>query len=246
MAYQLFAACSSHVGRLRGSNEDNYCFDGGCKAVELSSLAAPLHLDRPLTGTECFAVFDGIGGVSFGETAAYTAAEKLCALVRAGEAKSPEKVAAALNLAVVEKKRELWADHMGTTLAMLCLSETRAYSCNLGDSRVYLLRNGELRQLSRDHVCRTREQGQKPPLNQYLGIDTKELRLVPTVAAEDLHQEDTFLLCSDGLTDMLSDEEISAILSTHTSAAACTEQLISSALDHGGRDNITVILCRIL
>lgn len=253
MAYMLYAACGSNVGRLRGSNEDNFCFDGGCKAEALSGLEVPLRLDRPLVGTDCFAVFDGMGGESFGEAAAYAAAEALCACIGAGKTAAfdsearLEELTAALNLAVVEKKRELLADHMGTTLAMLCLSGTRAWACNLGDSRVYLFRDGELRQLSRDHVRRTRSQDrEKPPLNQYLGIDPKELRIVPTITAEELHLEDIFLLCSDGLTDMLSEEELKGILGRCSSAAACTEQLIAAALEKGGRDNVTVILCRIL
>lgn len=120
------------------------------------------------------------------------------------------------------------------------------YSCNLGDSRAYRLRNGEFLQISHDHVeTRSLAVGRKAPLTQHLGINPEDMLIEPYIAKDKVFPGDQYLLCSDGLTDMLTNFEISDIMLSSEDAESCVTHLINAALEHGGRDNITVIICRI-
>ena len=252
MAFELYAACGCNVGNLRMTNEDNFFFHGQCLEEVNRGLAAPLTMNCPLDTPVCVAVFDGMGGEECGEVASHAAAEKLKSIsakeagVRPGE-EALEALSADLNLAVVQQKRALHTEKMGTTQVLLCFDRKQVYACNLGDSRAYRLRDGELEQLSRDHVSQLVMPGQlKAPLNQYLGIDPGELRLVPTIVKGKLKLGDTYLLCSDGLTDMVSEEEIRDILQANPVTRSCVTALIDAALKNGGMDNVTVIVCSIL
>ena len=133
---------------------------------------------------------------------------------------------------------------MGSTLAGLLLEKGNAYSFNLGDSRVYLLRNRELKQISIDHVDSRAffKKNTKPSLTQHLGIDEEEFLVEPSISRLELQAGDRYMLCSDGLTDMVSDEQIKDLLEKAESASNAVRKLIDTALDNGGRDNITVIV----
>ena len=136
--------------------------------------------------------------------------------------------------------------HTGTTLAALYITHRRVCVCNVGDSRVYRLRGKELSQLSQDHVDgRPYPPGVKPPLMQHLGIDPKELLIRPYITKGRIAEGDCYLLCSDGLTDMLTELQIADMMIRIPDVTACAEALVKAALNHGGRDNVTVIVCRI-
>ncbi len=252
MAYILDAACACHVGRLRKTNEDNFYFDGRCLEENNLGLKQPVVMRKALRGDLIVAVMDGMGGENFGECASFAAAESLKkAEERLKGFFVPEKrflgeTAQMLNEAVVSKARELLTTHMGSTLALLCFTRSQVYSCNLGDSRAYRLRAGEFLQLTEDHVESRINAGEKKPrLTQYLGIDPEEVLIEPHIAKGDLRRGDQYLLCSDGLTDMLGNAEIAAILQEEESAENCAQKLIDAALEKGGKDNVTVIVCRI-
>ena len=135
---------------------------------------------------------------------------------------------------------------MGSTIAMLMFFGDQPYVCNLGDSRIYRFRDDELMQISEDHLEPVPPgSGRKPRLVQHLGIFEEEMRLEPYIAKGALKRGDVFLLCSDGLTDMVSPAEICLILKETRSEKRAVERLIELALEHGGRDNTTVIVCRI-
>jgi serine/threonine protein phosphatase PrpC len=131
---------------------------------------------------------------------------------------------------------------MGTTAAMLCISGEEASLCSVGDSRIFRLRRGRLEQLNRLHTepCAF---GNKPGLYQYLGIPETEQLLEPDLRRERLRQGDEYLLCTDGLTDMLTQTEMEQILNEQPAGKAA-QQLLEAALERGGKDNITLILCR--
>jgi protein phosphatase len=121
----------------------------------------------------------------------------------------------------------------------------------LGDSRAYRYRQGEFMQLSVDHTDAAviKERGitnRRPRLTQYLGIDQQELILEPAISKGEIHKGDWYLLCSDGVTDMLSNFEIADIIHRAKNAEQCVTQIINAALEKGGRDNITAIVCRII
>ena len=250
MGYLLEAACCCHMGKIRKNNEDNFLFNGNCLEEENNGLSTPAVMETVLDGEVPFAVFDGMGGINYGETASYTAAAKMKEEVSSdrlvSESGCLQNLCNGLNEAVVARARELGTEYMGSTMVMLCFNARTVYACNLGDSRAYLLRGGKLLQLSEDHVeVREGSKKKKAPLTQHLGIDPELLRIEPHIVKKTLQADDQYLLCSDGLTDMLSDSEIAVIMAQAVSAEACAKLLVESALDHGGRDNVTVIICRI-
>ncbi|MCD8157265.1 MAG: hypothetical protein LUD53_07575, partial [Clostridiales bacterium] len=114
--------------------------------------------------------------------------------------------------------------------------------CNIGDSRIFRLSKGQMEQLSMDHVG-VAPYGRKPPLSQNLGIPPTEMLIEPYAATAAYREGDIYLICSDGLTDMLSTNQIAQVLGQYPieTAAGC---LLEKALERGGRDNITIILCR--
>lgn len=253
MSLILDAACLCHTGRLRKNNEDNFYFNGRCLEAEHSGLRQPEVMAAPLTKEICLALFDGMGGESYGELASFAAASRLQTYSRKlsdyfiPARKFLKDLSRELNGAVVEQKASLHTEHMGSTMAACFFTRTDVYICNVGDSRAYRLREGEFLQLSKDHVERLPEGSRgKAPLTQYLGLDPEELRLEPYIAKGDLRHGDMYLLCSDGLTDMLSNLEIADILHRAESMEHCVQELVDQALEHGGRDNVTVIACRIL
>jgi protein phosphatase len=253
MALKLEAACGCNMGKIRRNNEDNFLFDSRCLEPVNGGLASPLVMETPLRNDLCVAVFDGMGGENFGELASYTAAERLQQMT-AGKAaffvpdmETITETVEALNNAVVAKARDMYTEHMGTTMAALILHKGGAYVCSLGDSRVYRLRGGGLAQITTDHVERFNPSrpNRKRPLTQYLGIPPEEILLEPFAAKDELARGDQFLLCSDGLTDMVDDRTIRQLMLTAASARQCVQDLIGAALENGGRDNVTAIVCRV-
>ena len=136
---------------------------------------------------------------------------------------------------------------VGTTSVMLAFQEDQLICCNVGDSRAYRLRNGVLSQLSTDHNDAEflRRQGvthRRPRLTQYIGLNPQEVRICPSWFRDNVAAGDKYLLCSDGLTDMLSDDEIGALLQESGTPEESVELLVHEALKQGGCDNTTVIV----
>lgn len=254
MDFRIEAACGSSVGRVRHNNEDNFLFDGTCLPEKNSGQLPPLYLYGTFEGSVTMAVFDGMGGMDHGEAASATAAESVKRLLEQMEIPSPEAledICLQANRAVWQKAAELGTQRMGSTLAMLCFDRAHVYAVNVGDSRIFGLRDDRLVQISQDHTDEAYMKakgivGRKPRLTQYMGIDPGEVRLEPYVTRGGVQTGDTYLICSDGLTDMLDEAAIRALLADSGTAAACVERLISAALEQGGRDNVTVTVCRVL
>lgn len=258
MKLWLEAAAQTHVGRVRSNNEDNYYLCGQWRQDVDALEAACQYSGRE--GEFLAAVADGMGGEDLGEVASLLAVESLrpCPFAKAKE----EGLAAVerANLAVCEKMGQTGGGRMGSTLACLYIDGGKALSVNVGDSRVYLLREGTLWQLSVDHSKAQRlidlgalapEEAADHPgrhqLTQHLGIFPQEMRLEPAVSQPVALQEgDDFLLCSDGLTDMVPEQEIAGRLASKGDARQIAGDLIQAALDQGGTDNITALVVRVL
>lgn len=252
MSFTISAACGCSIGRIRENNEDNFYFDGKCLEAENEGMRNIVSFEDRLKAGLCLAVFDGIGGESGGELASFTAARELQSAERevsdylTSERKHLEYLTQRMNCAVVSAADRCGALTMGTTAAVLYFGSCCVYSCNVGDSRAYRLRSGEFMQLTRDHTEGHLPRGSgKAALTQYLGIDPAEMRIEPYIAKGELRKGDVYLLCSDGLTDMVSNVEISGILLDCPEVEQCARRLLRAALEHGGRDNVTVIVCRI-
>ena len=247
-SYILEAACTCQTGKFRDCNEDNFFFDGRCLEEKNKGLRHPVSMTVRLRREVCLAVFDGIGGADFGETAAFVAAQGMhAAMDRLDSFFVPERhflqqMTRQLNDLVSAKRQEMHTDHMGTTMAALLFSQNYVYVCNLGDSRAYRLRSGEFMQLSRDHA--ERPDGEKKGLlTQFVGMDERAPE--PYIAKGEIRSGDWYLICSDGLTDTLTNLEIDFILLRSSDPVDCARELTEAALKAGARDNVTAIVIRI-
>jgi len=225
----------SDVGRQRSANEDSF-------------------VESP----PFFAVADGMGGAKAGEVASKIAADAFAEAdwpPAEGEAQLREIAQSAnrriYDLAQAEESRR----GMGTTLTAALVSEDEVSLGHVGDSRAYLLRDGELEQLTRDHslVAELERTGQIGPgeaehhpqrsiITRALGPERDVDVDTYTVAGR---ADDVFLLCSDGLTSMISSDEVASILRSAATLDEAATSLVRSANQSGGKDNITVVLFRL-
>ena len=245
------AACLCNAGSKRSNNEDNFYFAGQYEDQEHLNMDEPLTIKEKLNGDMFFAVFDGMGGGDYGEVASYVAASSADRYFNSEEMNpyditvALEKLCLSINEEVFHKAEELDTYAMGTTMASLFFHEGYFWSCNIGDSRSYKVTDDQLVQLSVDHVDNFDKFHRKPMLTQYLGIDPEVLQIEPYVCSDEVKRGDTFLICSDGLTDMVEESEICEVLISGGSCEECASELVSKALENGGEDNITVIVIRI-
>ena len=227
-------AALSDVGRARQSNEDSY--------LERSPL---------------FVVADGMGGARAGEVASAIAVET-AGSTEVGN--SPEQdlaeVAKSANREIYRKAQED-SEHagMGTTFTGALVTGGEIAIGHVGDSRMYRLRDGELERLTQDHslVEEFVRQGKLTPeeaeVHPQRSIITRALGPEAEVQVDTFtypgRDGDVYLLCSDGLTGMVSEPEVSEILTSSSSLADAADRLIAAANENGGRDNITVVLFRL-
>ena len=252
MTYQIEYAYTCHIGKVRNNNEDNFWCCGDSLEAQNQGMSHIRSGYMKQSEYPLLAVFDGMGGESCGEMAAFLAAEA-CGehfkTAKDGIRNDPEEflneICESMNQAICDYGRTNKINSMGTTAALLAFAEDAVYSCNLGDSRIYKSDREKFYQISQDHVLGRSLFG-KAPLTQYLGMEEENLQLEPSISRQEIKIGDRFLLCSDGITDMLSDGEIADILSRDIPVAKTVEILVDRALKKGGRDNITVVLCEIM
>ena len=239
---RLLSAGTTHLGRLRANNEDEY-------------------IAMPEAGV--FAVSDGMGGEAAGEIASRYFIETIQALFAKNSFTSEAVIAASVenvfkysNKRILEDAEENRGHRgMGCTGDLLVFWDTRYIIGHVGDSRVYLLRNGKLGQLTKDQslVQRWVDEGlltiedarHHPSKNIILQAIGTQPVLSCDIQIGNPRHHDIFLLCSDGLTDMVEDSEIQRILCANGSLQQKAGDLIEAALDAGGRDNVTVVLCEV-
>jgi protein phosphatase len=242
-------ATATHSGMVRSHNEDSIAADAG---VGLAVLA------------------DGMGGYNAGEVASGIAV----AMISAGLKKALASITGELDVAMAEK---LVGEHavrannaifqasqsqqqyagMGTTLVVALWHDDRLIVGHIGDSRLYRMRASKLEQVTRDHSLLqeqidsgliTKEQARH---SQNKNLVTRAVGIDPEVEAEvhsyPVQVGDIYLLCSDGLNDMVTDEDMELTLSSlQANLPLAAEQLVQQANDNGGRDNVSVILVRVL
>jgi len=257
------ASVSVDKGLIRNNNEDNFYFNGTYlfaderdNAVSFSSV--------PSNRIQIYGVFDGMGGEALGEEASLIAAEataKAHEKLMVDESNITREFLSLIekaNAQICKKIVESGERRIGTTFAALAINDDKATVFNVGDSRVYLLRNGELQQISVDDTIAQRmvnigaitdEEAKthkdRHKLTQHLGIFKDEMMVEPHVYKTiDIKKDDIFLLCSDGLTDMLSDSEIFSVLNENKSCEDMSKALIKKALKNGGHDNVTSIVVK--
>ena len=223
------------TGRARADNED-------------SAYARP-----PL-----YVVADGMGGAQAGEVASALAVEEFRGGLTAqgtAEQRLSERVQAANRRIYETARRTLEHEGMGTTLTAVYLDESDLAVAHVGDSRAYIFRDGELVRLTHDHslveelIRRGKLTPEQAAAHPQRSIITRALGIEPEVEVDTwtypMRAGDVVLLCSDGLTSMISETQIAAVLAEQPDLARAGDRLIAEANEAGGRDNITVVLFRL-
>lgn len=254
------AAVCSDKGRIRNNNEDNFYFNG----THLNPENRDEHnffADSPSGSEIMYGVFDGMGGEALGEEASLITAQtikKYHDKLKGGRIKDNKsailKSISDANTKICNKIVESGERRIGTTFALLSIFDDTAQVYNVGDSRVYLYRNKKLTQISVDDTtaqrlvnmgvitkekAKTHEDRHK--LTQHLGIFADEMIVEPHISEKiRIEKGDMFILCSDGLTDMVENEEIQSIMRKSGDSRTAAQSLVETALKNGGRDNVTV------
>jgi len=263
MGLTIKAFAVTHPGRVRPNNEDSYLlFEEykGSKSMDWDGLVKERG--------ELYIVADGLGGHAAGEVASKTASLAFADSYYSSEmdtsADDPLKrllfeSMVAAHKAVIEKVEKDPKKYrgMGTTLTAGVVLGDALFISHVGDSRFYILRGGELEQITKDHTYIqsfvdagkiTKEEANKAPgkhvLTKAVGVQRDDVNGAPApdLYEHDLRHGDRLLICSDGLTDMLSDGEIAAIMADAADIEACANKLLEDALKAGGKDNITVLI----
>jgi len=248
MIFQIEYAALCHTGFVRGKNQDNFWCANMFLRSENNGLPGMLAGMIDVSTCPAFAIFDGMGGEQQGEMAAYIAASQFHTLL-INRTQSDARLflldtCTGLNRKICDYQKENGIRQMGTTAAILLFGQEDVFICNIGDSRIYYYNSKKMTQISRDH-SETGVIGRKPPLTQSLGIPETEFLIEPYVAKGAYNKGDRYLICSDGLTDMLSDKEILNIITSRKTIPDVAKELMDTALNKGGVDNTTVILCEV-
>jgi protein phosphatase len=241
---RLEFASLSDRGRVRANNEDACGHIVPEDPAELAEKGA------------VFVVADGMGGHRGGEIASRIAVRTILAFYTAhNDGDRSEALARAFREANQTIIAESVADSalfgMGTTCTALAFRDSLVYYAHVGDSRAYILRNGQLAQITHDHsivgeMVRSgiisdedaRHHPKRNVITKSLGAQEDTVADIPATPMQ-VEPGDTFMICTDGLTTYLSDEDIGDVLATSTPEEAC-KSLVKTANERGGRDNITV------
>jgi serine/threonine protein phosphatase PrpC len=253
---RLTVAARSDVGRVRTNNED---------AFNVTDLATGASLDPGRDGGSIdvrdkgvlLALSDGMGGHQAGEVASALVLDSLRAAMQTGASGSIEaKIEAAVQRANADVARAARENRsgMGATLTAVFIGGVDAYVAEVGDSRAYLLRGGRLRQITRDQSLvqvlvdkglLSKEDAKVSPhknvILQAMGL-AEDVRVA--IARLHLRRGDRLLLCSDGVSNSLSDDELREILGGGDAAVVC-QRLIDRGNERGGEDNLTAIVAEV-
>jgi serine/threonine protein phosphatase PrpC len=260
----------THQGHVRKDNQDHFLVSSLHKQMEVHLTSLP-NASRLYVQAERLAflamVADGVGGGPGGEAASRRALEAVSQYAAQSmdcyytadptddQAFTQALAEAALHCHtdVRERSDAEPGKGMATTLTLMLFVWPRAYLLQVGDSRYYLLRDGELTQISRDQTLAqvlvddgvfSRSEASKSPLAHVLSSAIGGSESTPVVTGIDQDWGHVHMLCSDGLTKHVSDERIAERLRSMTSAKQVCEDLLQDALDDGGTDNITLIVGR--
>ena len=248
-----FAALTD-VGRTRQNNEDAFQITDLSTGAIFDACSSEATFKVGERGA-LLALSDGMGGHAGGEIASAVVVSSLRAALQAGApGKAEQRLEAAIrgaNAEVAEAAKRKNKHGMGATLTAVLVDDTGAYVAEVGDSRAYLLRAGQLKQLTRDQslvqmmldvgLC-TKEQAEHSPqkniLLQAMGLSRD---IHAAIAHVTLRQRDKLLLCSDGISNALADDELREILEANEPNLACS-RLVQLANERGGEDNLTAVV----
>ncbi len=263
--YNIRVSVSTHIGKVRGNHEDNVYLEGiHMEDIFRNDFSATYTINS--ADGMSFAVFDGMGGAAYGEIASEIAAKTLRnyekKLKYADGTRMLDQLVSSYTTEANDKICDMLAEKHclsgGTTFSMLYFMGDAVKLYYLGDSRIYRYKPDGLSRLTRDHTVAnqkvdaaiyTEEEAEKSPdqhrLTLFIGSDRKKLGLnADSRPPMPLEVGSKFVICTDGLTNMCSDDEIFELLSQNYFNEAAV--LVQAALQNGGADNVTCIVLEIL
>ena len=265
----------THPGLKRPTNQDHYLIADLNKSMRIHDTSLTLDNETRVYGGsqgKLLVVADGMGGEAEGERACTIAVDQLTTYVlnslswcfrleQDSEHDFEEHLKEALE-SCQKSIQDVVASHpemhsMGTTMTMVYIVWPRAFVVHVGDSRCYLLRKGELAQITVDHTVSeimvetrkmSREEARHSPMGHALWnvLGGRSTELAVDVYKLTLERDDVLLLCTDGLYNMVPTETLQTILSSNTSAESACRKLVDLANENGGKDNITLIVSHFL
>lgn len=254
---QIKGVALCHKGYVREKNEDNLLFLNHNLQMNHEGSTEILFQENIIFHEEAlFGVFDGMGGYYNGEEASWITSEiarKTYEKLAKGDDFVPDmlkKICFDANDIICNIMEEKHIK-MGSTASMLHFSKEKLFLCNIGDSPIYRFRDTELVPIYKEHTQRAYfekvvnmddDEIRKFPLTQCIGISQKEFKISPYLKEIDCQDGDIYLICSDGLSDMVKKKEIANELVKKSSLSDKAKNLMDLALANGGEDNITMIL----
>jgi protein phosphatase len=265
-------AALSHPGKVRATNEDHFLVSRMTRQHEILLTNMPAEYLPEQTGDDgyLFIVADGMGGMAAGEVASRLAISTSLKLFQRSEKwgfkinrRQVRELLSRINLFLREVDKTLTEQSeidsrllgMGTTLTAAYSVGIDLFIIHLGDSRVYLVRDGSLRQLTKDHTVAqamadagfiphedVRHHSKRNALTNFLGGHHGKVKA--DIGWLNLADGDRLLLCSDGLTEMVDDATITRTFNEHSAADDAAQALLQEALNRGGKDNITIVVAR--
>lgn len=254
MAFTLNAACGSFIGMGRSNNEDNFYFNKKHLPIPNKGMKNPLKYRGNTDDPVAFAVFDGMGGECRGEDAA-----RICSETFSTEYKKLEELAVSgkefmydycekANTAVNQFRHDMQLSATGSTVAAIYFSQDEVVACNMGDSKIFRIRDKKMLQISEDHtdekILSAMGIKKKPVLLQYIGIPDTEMAIEPYISKGELESEDVYVLCSDGVTDAV-DVSVMYEIICNSGADEAVKQILSEVNRRNGTDNATIIVIKI-
>lgn len=264
----------THRGNVRPENEDHFLISTVHPQVVVHATSLPDPDSLPLRGTRLASVFvlaDGVGGAASGSEAARLATESVTRYVastlrsyHAAGSSAERELLDALREAALDAHHAVRAEsakrndkaRMATTLTVCIVIYPNAYVVQVGDSRAYFYTKGELQMLTHDQTVAqslvdqglmAKERMDYSPFKHVLSSAIGAEEALPEVTRFDISiRGSLILMCSDGLTKHVSDEEIASCIETMESSEQCAKKLLTLALARGGSDNITIIAARAL
>ena len=233
---------STDIGMVRDHNEDYYF----CYGIDDTGL---------------FVVADGMGGHDAGEVASKLAVEMVCREMRARAEKQQMDPVTMIRESILRANKEVIREgmskgsNMGTTLGVAFVTDDRAYVGSVGDSRVYWIENGSIKQVTEDHslVAKlvkvgkiTKDEARNHPKSNllYRTIGSEEAVAVDTFEVN-VRKGGCLLMCTDGLWGEVTDEDLHKVCVTEKDAKSACSKLIAMANENGGKDNITAVMVKI-
>ena len=247
MMYCIKYAVACNTGRVRKANQDNFWCNG--MFLEETNNALPAVFTNVLycADNPTLAVFDGMGGEQKGETAAYIAASTYDVLQKDNlslkDCDYLTKCARIINDEICRFGSSNGIRNVGCTGALISFSKNKVYIANIGDSPIIRADKSNVQKVSVDHVLMPEKK--KSPLTQYLGVPKDEFIIEPHTAQFPPVDGNRYLLCSDGVTDMVDYDEVKNILLSFSDVGEAAKALLKRALELGGVDNTTLIICEI-